>query len=69
MNIPESKRPFNTPKNPHSWAELWKHQDDRQELENMKMENWYPHSRLNIYNQETFVKPKDNIKSNTPVDI
>ena len=69
MSLPESKRAFDTPKNPHSWSELWMSQDNRQELENLKMENWYPHSRFNIYNQETFVKPKDNIQSNTPVEI
>jgi len=58
LNMPESIRPYPLPRNPHSRKELWKSQDDLQELINMSKENWYPESRFNIYRQPTFQKKK-----------
>ncbi len=64
MTVPESIRQYPTPRNPFCRKELWKNQDDLQEMINMTEENWYPHTRFNIYNQPTFAKQKDNIGTN-----
>jgi len=62
MNIPESIRPYPTPRNPYARKELWKSQDELQEMINMKEESWYPQTQYNIYNQKSFDKPINNDK-------
>jgi len=64
INIPENIRPYPTPRNPHCRKELWKSQDDLQEMINMQSEGWTPDTRLNVYNDPNFLKPKDNIENN-----
>jgi len=59
MSIPESIRPYPVMRNPYARTELWKSQDDLQELINMSDEKWYPKTKYNIYNQPEFVKEKD----------
>jgi hypothetical protein len=66
MELPEDQRAYPTPKNPHARRELWKSQDDLQELINMQKESWYPESRLNVYKQKDFHKPKDVSLNNSP---
>ena len=57
MNIPEDIRPYPIARNPHSRKELWRSQDDIQELISMTEENWYPETNYNIYNQPDYKKP------------
>ena len=59
MSLPESIRPYPVMRNPYARTELWKSQDDLQELINMSDEKWYPKTKYNIYNQQDFVKEKD----------
>jgi len=59
MSLPESIRPYPVMRNPYARTELWKSQDDLQELINMSDEKWYPKTKYNIYNQADFVKEKD----------
>ena len=40
MNIPEDIRPFDTGRNPHSRAELWKSQDKLTEELEMRSPEW-----------------------------
>ena len=52
VNIPESKRKFPSPKNPHASAQLWHSQDKLARLEALRDPNWVPTgTTYNIYNQ------------------
>lgn len=64
INIPESIRPYPTPRNPHCRKELWKNQDDLQEMINMQDPNWTPASSLDVYNVEGYIKPKVTTENN-----
>ena len=61
MNVPESLRPYPVMRNPYARTELWKSQEDLQELINMSDENWYPMTKNNIYQRMDYVKEKDKI--------
>jgi hypothetical protein len=52
VSIPESKRKFPSPKNPHASAQLWHSQDKLARLEALRDPNWVPTgTAYNIYNQ------------------
>jgi len=61
MNVPESLRPYPVMRNPYARTELWKSQEDLQDLINLSNENWYPKSRNNIYQQMDYVKDTEKI--------
>eukprot|EP01017_Pseudomicrothorax_dubius_P028069 TRINITY_DN3310_c0_g1_i2.p1 TRINITY_DN3310_c0_g1~~TRINITY_DN3310_c0_g1_i2.p1 ORF type:complete len:320 (+),score=89.75 TRINITY_DN3310_c0_g1_i2:149-1108(+) len=70
MNLPEDIRAYPTPRNPHARKELWKSQDDLQEMINMTEESWYPqNTKFNVYRQQNFIKPKEVIQNNDPPQI
>jgi len=69
MNLPENKRAYPVAKNPYARKELWKSQDDLQELINMTKEDWYPESKLNIYRQPTFEKQKNIVQYNDNINV
>jgi len=69
LSLPENARAYPTTKNPYSNKELWKSQDDLQELINMTKENWYPESNFNIYRQDSFVKRKNVIQNNDNISV
>ena len=58
ISIPESIRPYPVMRNPYARTELWKSQEDLQELINMSDEKWYPQTKYNIYNQVDYIKQK-----------
>jgi len=59
MNVPESLRPYPVMRNPYARTELWKSQEDLQELINMSDETWFPKSKYNIYQQQHYIQAKD----------
>ena len=69
MSIPESIRPYPVMRNPFARTELWKSQDDLQDLINMSDERWYPKTKFNIYNQPDFVKEKDLLQYNENLNV
>ena len=69
MNVPESLRPYPVMRNPYARTELWKSQEDLQELINMSDENWYPMTKNNIYQRMDYVKEKDKIPHSESLGI
>ncbi len=69
MNIPESIRPYPVMRNPYARTELWKSQEDLQDLINLSDENWYPKTKSNIYQQPSYVQEKDRIPHNERLGI
>lgn len=55
MYIPESERPFPSPKNPFCSKEMWRPQEDLKEEDEMRDPAWYPKgTHYNIYNKPDF---------------
>lgn len=60
VNIPESKRKFPSPRNPHARSELYQDQEQLHRIEQLKDPNWYPtDTKYNIYNQKNAAQSTD----------
>ena len=66
ITIPEGVRRFPTEKNPHCNRDLWKSQEDLDNIENMKNPNWTPENiPYNVYGAPNFkIQSQKQIDSN-----